>query len=209
MSPYPVNMHCPCCRSQYTYKHIAKGEEARCRQCMCVLYRSQQMPNKHYCLPLALTAFIIFWIVQTHPVLYVHFHASHNTATMLQISSIFAQQAMLPLAITSVLLFIIFPLLQLLCFMWIFFFSYFNQRSPGFLGCMKLINLLRPWSMIEVAVLGILIAGIKLSHFLEIAPGTGCWAMLALMLLLTLLNQQNMHALWHLPEKSSVSKDIS
>lgn len=40
---------------------------------------------------------------------------------------------------------------------------------------MKTLVWLRPWSMVEVGVLGFLVAAIKLSSLLDVAPGIGGW----------------------------------
>ena len=66
---------------------------------------------------------------------------------------------------------------------------------------MRVIVGLRPWSMLEVGLLGILVAVIKLSSSLEVAPGAGVWAMAALMVLVTVIANRDVHRLWALTER--------
>jgi paraquat-inducible protein A len=54
--------------------------------------------------------------------------------------------------------------------------------------------------MVEVGLLGILVAAIKLSNSLEVVPVAGLWATAALMVLLTLIARRDLHRLWELAE---------
>jgi len=45
---------------------------------------------------------------------------------------------------------------------------------------MKALDWLRPWSMLDVALLGVAVAAIKLAGMAEVAIGPGLWAMAAL-----------------------------
>ena len=56
--------------------------------------------------------------------------------------------------------------------------------------------------MVEVCLLGMLVASIKLSHLLQVIPGAGIWATAALMVLITLIANRDIHRLWELTESS-------
>lgn len=49
-------------------------------------------------------------------------------------------------------------------------------------------------------MLGILVAIIKLSSFLEVAPGPGIWATAVLMVLITIIANRDVHWLWDMVE---------
>jgi paraquat-inducible protein A len=65
---------------------------------------------------------------------------------------------------------------------------------------MRLLAALRPWSMVEVCLLGILVAVVKLSNFLQVTPGAGLWATAGLMVLIMLIANRNTQRLWELTE---------
>ncbi|WP_017706742.1 paraquat-inducible protein A, partial [Pseudomonas syringae] len=62
--------------------------------------------------------------------------------------------------------------------------------------CMRALEHLRPWSMLEVCMLGILVAIIKLSGMLDVHPGVGLWAMAMLMVLILLIANKGIRRLW-------------
>lgn len=50
--------------------------------------------------------------------------------------------------------------------------------------------------MLEVCMLGILVAIIKLSGMLDVHPGVGLWAMAMLMVLILLIANKDIRRLW-------------
>ena len=71
-----------------------------------------------------------------------------------------------------------------------------RQRAPAFAPIMKTLVILRPWSMVEVCMLGILVAVIKLSSLVQVYLGAGVWAMAALMVLMTIIAGRDVRQLW-------------
>ncbi|WP_410014032.1 paraquat-inducible protein A [Sodalis sp. C49] len=189
---------CPYCDSVYRRRRLAAGEQARCTRCAAVLYRNQPV-NVDRWLALTFTAGIAGVIANLYPVLTVSFHGVQNAATLWQAAMALSHGPTLPLALGILIVLIVAPLLQIIAFGWILLFIRRGQRAPGFIICMKLLLRLRPWSMVEVGMLGLVIAGIKLAGFLEVAPGPGCWALAVLMLLLIGISQQNINLLWTCP----------
>jgi paraquat-inducible protein A len=55
---------------------------------------------------------------------------------------------------------------------------------------------LRPWGMVEVFLLGVLVAIVKLSAMARVIPGPALWAFVGLTVLLTVLVSFNPGALW-------------
>jgi paraquat-inducible protein A len=90
------------------------------------------------------------------------------------------------------------PFLQIVILIWVLFYARMGQRAPGFAQAMKMLNILRPWSMIEVCMLGILVAVIKLSSLVQVYPGAGVWATAGLMILMTLIAGRDVSQLWAL-----------
>jgi paraquat-inducible protein A len=66
---------------------------------------------------------------------------------------------------------------------------------------MRMLNALRPWSMVEVCLLGALVAIVKLSGFLAVLPGVGIWATAALTVLIPLIASRDIHWLWQRVEE--------
>lgn len=188
---------CRHCDSLYRYRPLKVGSEARCTRCRNALYRAEQV-NTEQMLALTLTAGVAFVVANVFPVIGVSFHAGQNVATVWQAAVALGQGAMLPLAACMVFLLIVAPLLQIALFGWLVMFAHTGRCAPGFIGAIRLLKWLRPWSMVEVGMLGFLVAAIKLSGFLQVAPGPGCWAMAVLMLLIVVIGSQDLQPLWRL-----------
>ena len=91
------------------------------------------------------------------------------------------------------------PFLQILLLGWVLGFAWRGRRAPGFVLAMKVLQRLRPWSMVEVCLLGALVAIVKLSGFMAVVPGIGIWALAALTFLMTLISSRDLHVFWHVP----------
>lgn len=186
---------CVQCDSVYQKPSLQHGESARCARCSAVLYRAAPMDLNAW-LAITLTAAIVWVLANIFPVLRVSFHGVQNSATLWQTAIALAQGPMLLLAVLTVLLLIVIPALQILLFGWILLSARRRRRAMGFILCMKIQDRIRPWGMVEVGMLGFMVAGIKLSGFLDVLPGPGCWAMAAQMVLLVVISHRNMLVLW-------------
>jgi paraquat-inducible protein A len=61
---------------------------------------------------------------------------------------------------------------------------------------MRWLEALRPWSMLEVCLLGSMVAVFKLAGMLDVIPGTGLFALAALALLLIRIAGRDVRDLW-------------
>lgn len=203
MKILPNTVVCRHCDSVYRYRPLTAGDEARCLRCRATLYRAGQI-NTERMLALALTAIIAFVVANVCPVIGVSFHAVQNVATLWQAAVALAQGVTLPLAVCMEFLLIVAPFLQITLFGWVLMFAHAGHCAPGFIGAVRLLKWLRPWSRVEVGMLGFLVAAIKLSGFLQVVAGPGSLAMAALMLLIVIIGSQDLQPLW---ERMPVAPD--
>jgi len=77
-------------------------------------------------------------------------------------------------------------------------------RLPGELrSILRIMQSVRPWSMTQVFILGVLVALVKLAHLAHVVPGIALWAFGGLILSLTAaIANFNAHALWSLLKES-------
>jgi len=71
-----------------------------------------------------------------------------------------------------------------------------GRAAPGFKACMRALEHLRPWSMLEVGLLGVLVAIVKLAGMLDVHPGMGLWALGMLTVLVILISGRGIRRLW-------------
>ncbi|MNJ68775.1 Paraquat-inducible protein A [compost metagenome] len=100
------------------------------------------------------------------------------------------------IALVAAISIIIAPMFQLLLLIWVLCFAMAGQRSPAFHLCMRWLETLRPWSMLEVCLLGALVAVFKLAGLLDVLPGIGLIALAALSLLMIRIAGRDIRELW-------------
>ena len=69
---------------------------------------------------------------------------------------------------------------------------------PGVKILLRLMQIVRPWGMVEVFLLGVLVALVKLSNMAAVLPGVALWAFGALTVLLTVVVSFNPRYLWRI-----------
>ncbi len=76
-----------------------------------------------------------------------------------------------------------------------------GMRPRGFATVFRFSQAVRPWGMIEVFLLGVLVSLVKLSSLATVVPGIALWSFGALMVLLVAANNSiDAHELWERAE---------
>ncbi|WP_115717608.1 paraquat-inducible protein A [Gallaecimonas mangrovi] len=191
---------CEHCDSVWQRPNLAAHQQARCSCCGAKLYRGSRLGIGHW-LALTLAAFICFLLANLTPIIHINYQGLHNDATLWQAAYYLAQGPELIIAIPTALVVILVPGLQLLLLLWLLLFACRGRCAPGHVWALKTLRLLKPWSMVEVALLSALVAVVKLAGYLTVSAGTGIWALAALMLLLIGVTQLDLQRLWALTER--------
>lgn len=195
MTIHPDLVICEHCDAVYQRRALAKGEVASCGACGSVVYEARNL-NVRERLALSVTAAIAFLIANICPVITINLHGLESHTTMWQAALALAQGDAAPIAVPTAAVAVLVPLFQIVLLIWVLLYARTGQRAPGFAQAMKMLNILRPWSMVEVCMLGILVAVIKLSSLVQVYPGAGVWATAGLMILMTLIAGRDVSQLW-------------
>ncbi len=73
-------------------------------------------------------------------------------------------------------------------------------RAPGFNGVLRAIQLVRPWGMIEVFMLGILVTIVKMVSLARVVPEAALFAFAALTLMLAVVVMFDPRTLWDIAD---------
>lgn len=186
---------CEHCDTVYRRQPLRRGEVARCQRCHAVLYRRHWL-SVDAMLALTLTAAIAFAIANVWPIVSLGLNGNDNAATLWQaIVDTWREGAGLVSVLAALTLFV-FPLLQILLFAWVLSFLRAHRRPPGFPLLMTAIRRIRPWSMIEVFMLGTLVAVVKVSDIFDVVLHPGIWAFAALTVLITTVTTFDVREVW-------------
>lgn len=175
------------------------GDEVCCVRCGARLHRLSAMPAGR-ALALVLAAWIVFLVANAFPIALLQTQGQRNDATLLQAVAILWQQDMGLVAILVALTTVALPGLELLVLTLLLLRAIRGAppRLDRYLpGLARIMLQVRPWNMVEVLLLGILVSLVKLSHLADLTPGLALWAFAALMVLLaSLAFAVNMHEVW-------------
>jgi paraquat-inducible protein A len=206
MNTFPNLIICEHCDSVYERPALARREVASCTRCDAVLYRAPRLDIDAR-LALTLAAAIAFVIANTCPVIRIGLQGLHNEATLWQSAEALAQGTAAPIALPAALATVVVPFVQICLLAWILAHARLGRRVPGFARAMRVLAAIRPWSMIEVGLLGILVAAVKLAGFVQVAPGAGIWATAGLTVCLPLVAGRDLHALWDLSARTAPPRE--
>ena len=154
-------------------------EIARCPRCAALLYRNSAAQIERIC-ALALAALITFVIAQAFPILEMNVNGNRVQTTLIgAIDSLWHQD----MAIVGVMVFcstVLFPLVEMSALLYLLLPIRRGIVPPGFNLVLCAIELVRPWGMIEVFMLGILVTIVKMVSLARVVPDAALFAFAAL-----------------------------
>ncbi|HZR37840.1 MAG TPA: paraquat-inducible protein A [Nevskia sp.] len=186
---------CECCDAVYRRAPLAGRATARCRCCGTPLYKSGRV-NLGHMLALVCAAFVVFLIANAYPLMTLEVGGKYSEASLWDMIVDTYRSNVSPLAVVAALTVFFFPLLQIGLYAWVLL-SLRRGRVPlPFIGIMHALRQMQPWTMVEVFMLGLLVAVVKLGSMATSTPGLGMWGFAVLTVLLTLLNSCDLEQLW-------------
>lgn len=168
----------------------------RCGRCGCVLHHQGR---DVIVVPLALgiTAMILFVLSNTFPLLEFGLQGHRDSSYLLAgIRELFAQGRPM---LASVVLFttVLAPALHIGLLIYLYLPLVLGRRPPGMVAALRLVQAVLPWSMLEIFLLGVLVAGVKLAEQATIEPGPAAWSLgLLVIVLAAAATQVHPHRLW-------------
>lgn len=175
---------CQDCDAVYRRQALPRRGRARCSRCEAELYRDSAA-DFDSTIAMALAALIALIVANVYPVIWINVQGSSNAATLW--GAVLATDNY-GLGLVSVLVAVMAffaPLMQLVLTLYLAIPLRLGHRPAGFLLAMHALRHLQPWSMVEVFLLGSLVAVVKMAGLADVRPGVGLWAFGALTLLLT------------------------
>jgi paraquat-inducible protein A len=186
--------HCDCVFEKLT---LAKHQTSLCSRCGGVLQRFNSLSVEQR-LALTITAAVLWGFANFYPVMSISLQGLKSSATLWDAVLALSLGPITFIALAAAIFIIIAPVFQLLLLAWVLCFALLHQRAPGFRLCMRWLESLRPWSMLEVCLLGALVAVFKLAGMLDVLPGIGLFALAVLSLLLIRIAGRDVRELWEI-----------
>jgi paraquat-inducible protein A len=181
---------------------LPPGGVACCQRCNAVLFRHTP-DSLDRGLAYVLGAAILFIVANVFPIVGLEVQGTLNATSLYGAvqriwdndmqgvaALVFATTILIPATEIALMLYLLLPLK----FGWL----------PGETKlALRILQAVRPWSMTQVFILGVLVALVKLAHLAHVVPGVALWAFAGLILSLTAAATNfNAHQLWSLIKES-------
>ncbi len=156
----------------------------QCRRCGAVLFRN--IPDSvDRTIALSLAGLILFVVANLFPFLSFEVGSQVTQTTLFTgVRELYAQ-GIWALAALVFITSILAPLLQLVLILYIFIPIKTGRVAAYTRPAFRLLQTVRDWNMIEVFMIGILVALVKLTKMATIVPGIAMWSFMVLIFLLT------------------------
>lgn len=193
-SPLPVA--CRGCDLLQRLPPLAPGGKARCRRCNGLLASRPRYPAAH-ALALAMTCAIVVVVANALPLMSLSAVGRTASTTLAGgVIEMWRQDSEITAAVVAVCA-ILAPAIYI-AIMLVVLLAARRDPVPHWAGrLLALADHVRPWSMVEVLLLGILVALVKITQLAEVTPGGGLYALGFLVFLLPwLVSTLDTDGLW-------------
>ena len=174
---------CHECDLLHQPQSLPPGGTARCVRCGAVLYKRKQNSLDRV-LALTVAGLILFVIANAYPFLTFRLEAQIQETNLITGVKELYRQGMWIVAVVVLLTTIVMPLLELIGMLFIMVPLKMGRRPWKLALLFRAIRSFRPWGMMEVFMIGILVAAVKLVKMANIIPGIALYSFMILIFIL-------------------------
>ncbi len=169
---------CDTCDQVQRLEAVPEGATAKCARCGFTLFKRK--PNSlHRTAALSLAALVFYVPANIYPILRMEYFGAYSESTIWEGCVALFEDGQYPVAVVVFLASIVFPLLKLLGL----FFLVLTARSMAYpkdrSRVLRFIEWIGPWAMLDVFLMAILVALVKLGQLFTVLPGPGLLAFAA------------------------------
>jgi paraquat-inducible protein A len=185
---------CRYCDTVHQRRRLVGRGTARCVTCDAPLYRADG--DLGAMLAVAITATVAFAVANLFPLVTIFAEGHRMEASLGEAVMVASDRGLTLVAMVLFVTLIAAPLLELGLLLWVLVPLCAHTRPPGFAGVMRLLHVLLPWRMVEVFLLGVAVAIVKLGKLATVQPGWGVFGIAVLTLAMASLAAFDRGALW-------------
>lgn len=198
-------MACPECDLLQRPTALKPHSLALCPRCRTVLYRPHD-DNLDRPLAYTLSAAVLFIIANMYPIVGLELQGQSSSATLIGTVLALHDQHMTMLAVLVGFTTIVVPGLQLAAMSYVLVLLHLGHMPAHLSLTLRALQALRPWGMVEVFILGLLVSLVKLAGTADVVPGVALWSFGGLLLMIAAaVASFDARAIWARHEISPVS----
>jgi paraquat-inducible protein A len=180
---------CPSCDLAHRVGVAPASKGTRCARCRAPLQRPEN-GNIDTAIALAICALVLFFLTNAYPLVQIQVNGTTRATTLLGAAMALYTQEHAGLASLVFITTVIGPFLQIVSLLYLLLPLRHAREAPGQNTVFRLLAQVRPWTFIEVFMLGVLVALVRLSAYARVVPGIALWSCVLLMLTLAALTSR-------------------
>jgi paraquat-inducible protein A len=138
-------------------------------------------------LALAVTAAILFVIANAYPMVMLEVQGNRVTTTLLHaVRELWREDVQLVAALVFITVIVV-PATQIVAMLYVLVPLQLGSVPPFVEFPLRLFQVAKPWGMVEVFILGILVSLVKLAHMAHVVTGVALWAFAVLVVVFAAL----------------------
>ena len=162
---------------------LPRGGVAHCGRCGAELYRSHP-ESLERTMALTAGAIVLFTIANVFPIIGLQLQGHVIQTTLFKTVRTLYDEDMKSIAALVFVTTIAMPALQLFAFTYLLLPLRLGRVPRYFAPVFRMLQAVRPWGMVEVFMLGVLVSLVKLAHLAGVVPGIALWSFGVLMLVM-------------------------
>jgi paraquat-inducible protein A len=159
---------------------LPKGGVVHCGRCGAELYRSHP-DSFERTLALTAGAIVLFAIANSFPIIGLKLQGQVIQTTLLHTVQTLWDEDMKSIGILVFVTTMLMPALELCALIYLLLPLRLGRAPPHFALVFRLLQAVKPWGMVEVLMLGVLVSLVKLANLAGVVPGIALWSFGALM----------------------------
>jgi paraquat-inducible protein A len=180
---------CPSCDLAHRAGREPPTTRMRCARCLALLQRPEN-GNIDAAIGLAAAAFLLFLLSNAYPLVAIESNGATRATTLLGATLGLYRQDHALLAALVFLTTIVSPFLQIATLLYLLIPLRRGREARGQTLLFRLLTQVRPWTFVEVFMLGAVVALVRLASFARVMPGIALWSCVFLMMALAALTSR-------------------
>ncbi len=182
---------------------VNEGEVARCSRCGARFYRRRRNSIQR-ALALSFASLVLFALANGFTFMTFKLEGRESSNILASGVAELYDQGLLPLAILVAMVAIIIPLIKILGTLYVVLPLHLGWRPPFAGAVFRWVEVLHPWAMMEVYMLGVLVAYVKLVDMATIELGISLYSFAVLIVVMAATDAAlEPHAVWERLRKST------
>jgi paraquat-inducible protein A len=177
---------CPECDLAQRIGELGPGDQARCVRCHAEL-RSERGQKLELALAALLTLAILLVVLNGFPLVEMRVQGTVRATTLAGAALELQSRGMTELSVLVMLTTVVIPILEVLLLAFILLPMELRRGRQWIPLAIGILQWVRPWSMIEVFMLGAMVSIVKLASLADVIPGPALWACACVIVVMSFL----------------------